>query len=136
MATEALNLLNVVGFAGGVPDGLIVHGQTLIYPLGSTVVLRSKDENEQQEFLQGHTGQVSALALSPSGRYLASGQETYLGAWPAPVGLGAACTAMQAPACGWALHHMPPCTWPPLVLPACVQASWPTSASGTWSRAA
>ena len=79
MATEALNLLNVVGFAGGVPDGLIVHGQTLIYPLGSTVVLRAKDETESQEFLQGHTGQVSSLALSASGRYLASGQETYLG---------------------------------------------------------
>jgi cilia- and flagella-associated protein 52 len=80
MGTEALNLLNVVGFAGGVPDGLIAHEDLLIYPLGSTVVLRAKDSNESQEFLQGHTGQVSCLALSPSGRYLASGQETYLGA--------------------------------------------------------
>jgi WD40 repeat protein len=28
---------------------------------------------------QGHTGKVSCLALSPSGRLLASGQTTYLG---------------------------------------------------------
>lgn len=29
--------------------------------------------------MQGHTGRVSCLALSPSGRLLASGQITYMG---------------------------------------------------------
>jgi len=34
---------------------------------------------KRQEFLQGHTDRISALALSKSGRLLASGQLTYLG---------------------------------------------------------
>jgi hypothetical protein len=40
---------------------------------------RAKDDPKAQEFLQGHTDKVSCIALSPSGRYLASGQSTYLG---------------------------------------------------------
>ena len=41
-------------------DGLILHpdGQTLIYPLGSMVVVRPKNDSSQQEFLQGHTDEV------------------------------------------------------------------------------
>ena len=84
-------------------NGLIAHpdGRTLIYPLGSTIVLRDKKDPKAQEFLQGHSdkasieckwlwpshgvlttccpAQVSTLALSKSGRYLASGQVTYMG---------------------------------------------------------
>lgn len=78
---EPLNLLSVIGFSGQAPNGLVAHpdGQTLIYPLGSTVVLRDKHDPKAQEFLQGHTDKVSCVALSSSGRYLASGQSTYLG---------------------------------------------------------
>ncbi|GMH45198.1 hypothetical protein BSKO_13155 [Bryopsis sp. KO-2023] len=78
---EPLNLLAVVGFGGLVPNGLLYHpdGETIIYSLGSTVVLRCKDDVGNQEFLQGHSDKVSCLALSPSGKYLASGQVTYMG---------------------------------------------------------
>lgn len=78
---EPLNLHSVIGFGGQVQNGLIVHpdGKTLIYPLGSTIVLRDKADSNAQEFLQGHTDKVSCLALSKSGRYLASGQITYMG---------------------------------------------------------
>ena len=79
--SEPLNLHSVIGFGGQVENGLIVHadGETLIYSLGSTIVLRSKSDPKAQEFLQGHTDKVSCLSLSPSGRYLASGQITYMG---------------------------------------------------------
>lgn len=35
--------------------------------------------NKQQEFLAGHTNTVSCLALSRSGRFIASGQVTDMG---------------------------------------------------------
>lgn len=78
---EALPLSSVIGFGGAVFNGLILHpdGQTMIYPLGSTVVLRDKKDARAQEFLQGHSDKVSCLALSKSGRYLATGQSTYMG---------------------------------------------------------
>eukprot|EP00959_Pyramimonas_sp_CCMP1952_P098039 2049112-Pyramimonas_sp.AAC.1 len=81
MATEALPLEGVIGFGGGVRDGLLLHpdGQTLIYPLGSTIVIREKGNPTSQEFLQGHSDKVSCMSLSRSGRYLASGQITYMG---------------------------------------------------------
>mmetsp|Transcript_7857 Transcript_7857/g.22457 ORF Transcript_7857/g.22457 Transcript_7857/m.22457 type:complete len:631 (+) Transcript_7857:239-2131(+) len=81
MSSDALNLRAVIGFGGTVPDGLVLHpdGQTVIYPLGSTIVLRNKEDPSQQSFLQGHDDTVSCLALSPSGKYLASGQQTHMG---------------------------------------------------------
>lgn len=35
--------------------------------------------SKQQEFLKGHTGVISCIACSSSGRYLASGQVTHMG---------------------------------------------------------
>ncbi|KAK9810051.1 hypothetical protein WJX72_004013 [[Myrmecia] bisecta] len=77
----AMHLNAVVGFSGCVENGLVLHpdGKTLIYPLGSTVVLRNVNDKGTQDFLQGHTDKVSCLAISRSGRYLASGQQTYMG---------------------------------------------------------
>lgn len=109
--SEILPLTAVIGFGGSVPNGLIVHpdGDTVIYPLGSTVVLRSKKDAGNQQFLRGHSHevrdavsglsinaiqpspeafpclsspggmQVSCIALSRTGRYLASGQKTFMG---------------------------------------------------------
>ncbi|KAK3267174.1 hypothetical protein CYMTET_24255 [Cymbomonas tetramitiformis] len=81
MSTDMLPLEGVIGFGGNVKSGLLLHpdGSTLIYPLGSTIVIREKGSPKSQEFLQGHSDKVSCLALSNSGRYLASGQITYMG---------------------------------------------------------
>jgi len=81
MATEALPLEGVIGFGGTVKGGLLLHpdGCTLIYPLGSTIVIREKGMPTSQEFMQGHSDTVSCMTLSRSGRYLASGQITYMG---------------------------------------------------------
>lgn len=48
-------------------------GEHLIYPLGCTVVVENI-KNHEQKFLSGHTNDVSCLAVSRSGRFVASGQ--------------------------------------------------------------
>ncbi|KAM6971925.1 cilia- and flagella-associated protein 52 [Aplochiton taeniatus] len=75
-----LELEAVIGFNGHVFSGLRVHPdrEHLIYPLGCTVILKSI-QNGKQEFLHGHTNNVSCLAVSKSGHYLASGQVTFMG---------------------------------------------------------
>uniref|UniRef100_A0A0G4HQM4 Cilia- and flagella-associated protein 52 n=1 Tax=Chromera velia CCMP2878 TaxID=1169474 RepID=A0A0G4HQM4_9ALVE len=80
-----LDLQAVVGFKGSVPDGLLLHPDNshLIYPLGSTVVVRHVPTREQT-FLRGHDAPVNALALSKSGQLLASGAKTHMG-FPADV---------------------------------------------------
>uniref|UniRef100_A0A8C7SWI7 Cilia- and flagella-associated protein 52 n=1 Tax=Oncorhynchus mykiss TaxID=8022 RepID=A0A8C7SWI7_ONCMY len=50
----------------------------LIYPLGCTVILKSLKDGKQ-EFLHGHTNNVSCVTVSKSGRYIASGQVTFMG---------------------------------------------------------
>ena len=67
-----LNLMAVIGFNGGVVDGLILHpdNETIIFPLGSQIVVRNV-LTRQDQFLKGHTNYISALTLSNSGKYLA-----------------------------------------------------------------
>jgi len=57
----------------------------VIYPLGSTIVIKNLMD-DTQAFLQrnGHNSAVSCIALSRSGKYLASGQVSHMG-FPAPV---------------------------------------------------
>lgn len=61
-------------------SGLSVHpdGEHLIYPLGSTVVLRTIKDG-RQELLQGHTSDVSCVSVSRSGSLIASGQVDCMG---------------------------------------------------------
>lgn len=53
-------------------------GQHQIYALGSTVVIQNIND-KSQIFLRGHTNTVSCLTVSPSGKFIASGQETHMG---------------------------------------------------------
>lgn len=75
--TAELVLKGVIGFNGNVPNGLLLHpgDQHIIYPLGSTIVVKHLLKNTQA-FLQrgGHNSTISCLALSRSGKYLATGQ--------------------------------------------------------------
>ena len=54
-------------------------GRHLVYSLGGTIVVRDLSRPQHQSFLQGHTNNVSCLACSSSGSYLASGQSTHTG---------------------------------------------------------
>ena len=78
---EHLELNAVIGFAGGVPDGIILlpDNRSMVFALGSTIVKRDIVDPKNQQFLQGHSDRVTCMRLSPSGRFLASGQVTHLG---------------------------------------------------------
>jgi hypothetical protein len=69
-------------YIGSVPSGLLLHpgDKHIIYPLGSTIVVRNLVDNTQT-FLSkgGHNRAVSCLSLSVTGKYLASGQVTHMG---------------------------------------------------------
>lgn len=75
-----LELESTIGFAGNVPGGLLVHPDKnhLIYPLGNTIVIKNLGTN-CQEFLSGHTHNVSCVAVSKIGCFVASGQSTHMG---------------------------------------------------------
>ena len=88
-------------FTGEVPGGLLVNSdrEHLIYPLGNTIVVEEikedksagakggtkksrsspEDSKLRQRLLSGHKGAVSCLAVSKSGKYLASGERTHMG---------------------------------------------------------
>ncbi len=66
--------------SGGVPGGLVAHpdGKHIVYPLGCTLIVKDVSTHKQT-FLSGHSNNISCLACSPSGVYLASGQVTHMG---------------------------------------------------------
>lgn len=75
-----LELIRTLGFNGTLHAGLHIHpdGEHMIYALGSTVVIQNL-KNKTQRLLRGHTNTVSCIAISPSGKFIASGQETHMG---------------------------------------------------------
>lgn len=76
-----LELSQVIGFGGQVPNALHIHpeGKDLIYPLGSCVIIRQIGNPRADRFLLGHTDRVSCITVSKSGRFVASGQITHMG---------------------------------------------------------
>jgi len=79
--TDSLSLAGAIGFSGKVKHSLILHANDghIIYPLGSTIVIRSVEDQTQQIFLQAHTQRVTCMAISNDGNFLASGQITHMG---------------------------------------------------------
>ena len=65
---------------GYVPGGLKLHpdGQHIIYSVGCTVVIENTAKRNQ-DFLAGHSNNVSCITVSKSGRLIASGQVTHMG---------------------------------------------------------
>lgn len=82
-SVKTLRPQSVVGFDGSIPNGLAKHpgSNTVVYALGPTVVVRRTDQwrGDHDEFLSGHTDTISALAISPDGTRVASGQVAPLG---------------------------------------------------------
>jgi hypothetical protein len=65
---------------GKVPHGLKLHPDRIhmIYPLGCNLVIENL-QTRQQEFLLGHNNNISCLTISNNGKYIASGQVTFMG---------------------------------------------------------
>ncbi|KAK2193733.1 hypothetical protein NP493_7g04021 [Ridgeia piscesae] len=80
VSVPLLQLESMIGYNGKVAMGLIVHPdrQHLIYPIGCTVIVENM-ETKKQDFLAGHTDTVSCITISKCGRFIASGQATYMG---------------------------------------------------------
>ena len=57
---------------GAVPPDRARDGRCFI---GRLVVISNVLDPHQQEFLRGHEEEITALTISPSGNYLASGQD-------------------------------------------------------------
>ncbi|KAG5873676.1 hypothetical protein JTB14_017153 [Gonioctena quinquepunctata] len=70
----------IIGFDGSTNNGLIVHPNKkhLLYPLGNKVAIQEWT-SKKQAFLVGHTNIISAIAVSLSGKYVASGQINHIG---------------------------------------------------------
>jgi cilia- and flagella-associated protein 52 len=71
---QELELSAVIGFQGKVVSGLILHpdNEHIIYPLGTTIVVRHIISRTQQ-FLRGHDNDISVITVSNTGKYIASG---------------------------------------------------------------
>ncbi|CAH1119873.1 unnamed protein product [Phaedon cochleariae] len=77
---EELKIKSIIGFDGSTNNGLIVHpnGKHILYPLGNKVAVQEWS-TKKQKFLVGHTNIISSIAVSKSGKYVASGQINHIG---------------------------------------------------------
>ncbi|XP_046394132.1 cilia- and flagella-associated protein 52 [Ischnura elegans] len=82
---EDLALISVIGFEGGTRHGLISHPDKkhIIYPMGTKVIVQNW-ETKKQVFQGSHSNNVSAITISCSGKYIATGETTQMG-FKAPV---------------------------------------------------
>jgi hypothetical protein len=47
----------------------------LIYPIGGLLVIENLHDKSKQQFLRGHDMEISAIAISNSGKIIATGQK-------------------------------------------------------------
>ncbi|XP_061393419.1 cilia- and flagella-associated protein 52 [Musca vetustissima] len=78
--TKRLQPRAIFGINGKVEFGLHLHPDKrhIIYPLGTKIGIDDTKTNKQ-EFIGGHTNNISCLDISRSGRYMASGQINNMG---------------------------------------------------------
>ncbi|XP_053355155.1 cilia- and flagella-associated protein 52 [Clarias gariepinus] len=76
-----LQLEAVIGFNGHVISGLHMHPdrEHLIYPLGSTLVIKNLQDGRQDFLHHRHTNNISCVSVSRTGTYVASGQVNFMG---------------------------------------------------------
>ncbi len=72
----ALDFEHFTGF-NAIPDGAVFHpsGSSYVSSAGGNVIITDLIDSNKQEFLRGHTDNVTCVACSSSGALLASGQQ-------------------------------------------------------------
>jgi len=82
---QDLELVSIIGFDGNAPKGLRAHpdGVHIVYPFGIKLAVQNM-ETKAQSFMEGHNNVISCVAISDSGKYIASGQINHMG-FKAPV---------------------------------------------------
>ena len=75
-ASASMELEHAIGFAGSLRNCLQFHpnGRDIVYAAGGCVVVADLSDPHNQVFLRGHDDFITSIAVSPSGRYIASGQ--------------------------------------------------------------
>jgi WD40 repeat protein len=75
-----LKIKAVIGFSGKVPGALHTTpcGKYIVYPLGSFIVIKNV-RTDKEAFLDGHSQDISCVAISNDGKALASGQANIMG---------------------------------------------------------
>ena len=70
-----MELEHAIGYLS-LPGGLYCHpnGTDLIHAAGGTVIVADLHDPHRQQILRGHDANVTCLAVSGSGRLIASGQ--------------------------------------------------------------
>lgn len=74
---EILELEHSIGYNGKYQDTVHfhpTHKDTFMYNIGGLLVLENLHDKHQQQFLRGHDMEISAIAVSKSGRLVATGQ--------------------------------------------------------------
>jgi WD40 repeat protein len=76
MYPPCMHRVRVTGFCGSILGSLCLHpnGKNYITCAGGCLVVNDLADPHNQVFLRGHNDNISCLALSPSGRLIASGQ--------------------------------------------------------------
>ncbi|XP_072398730.1 cilia- and flagella-associated protein 52 [Diabrotica undecimpunctata] len=77
---QELGIKAIIGFDGGNTNSLLAHpnGKHVVYALGNKVAIMEWSTKKQQ-FLVGHTNIISCVAVSKSGKFIASGQINHIG---------------------------------------------------------
>ena len=71
-----LELEHAVGYSGRIVQSAYFHpnGKDFIYIAGGCIVICDLKDPHQQSFLRGHDDQITCLAISVTGKMLASGK--------------------------------------------------------------
>ena len=67
-----------IGYNGKYTDTVKFHPtdkDTLIYGIGGLLVIENLHDKHKQEFLRGHDMEISTIAISNSGKFIATGQK-------------------------------------------------------------